>query len=72
MRHTLLPAATLTLWILNVVYVVGVAARPHLDFEPGQRLLAVITVVVTIAWLLRREGIEYRIGYRHGRNDRDK
>jgi 4-amino-4-deoxy-L-arabinose transferase-like glycosyltransferase len=73
MRHMLLlPATTLALWILNVGYVAIAARWPHLTFEPGQRLLAIITIVVSIAWLLRREGIEYRIGYRHGRNDRDR
>ena len=70
MRHMLLPATTMTLWILNVGYVATTVRWPHLMFEPGQRLLATITIVVTIAWLLKRQGIEYRIGYRHGRRDK--
>lgn len=77
MRHMLLPATTLALWILNILYVIAVV-HPAIPitgrgaFEAGQRLLATITVVVTVAWLLKRQGIEYRIGYRHGQEDRDK
>lgn len=71
MRHKLLPATTLTLWILNAVVVACEAAGlRHLDdFDAGQRLLIGITIVVTIAWLLRREGIEFKIGYRQSSKD---
>lgn len=70
MRHTL-PTATTTLWILNVGYVIlaeiDAGIRMH---APGQRLLIGIAITVTVAWLLHRHGIEYRIGYRQGRQDR--
>lgn len=70
MRHRLLPVLTILLWIVNVAYAAAVPVWPHLDMhDAGQRLLVGIAVVVTIAWLLRRQGIEYRIGYRQGRKD---
>lgn len=73
MRHRLLPTATASLWVINVIYVIAIPAWPRLDdFDSGQRLLVGITIAVTLAWLLRREGIEYRIGYRHGRSDQKK
>jgi hypothetical protein len=73
MRHTLLPGTTALLWILNVAYVAAIPVWPHIDaWDAGQRLLVMVTIVVTIAWLLRRQGIEYRIGYRHGREDREE
>jgi cytochrome b subunit of formate dehydrogenase len=71
MRHRLLPAATALLWIINVSYVAITHGWPHVgNYDSGQRLLLCATLAITLAWLLDRSGIEYRIGYRHGRNDR--
>lgn len=69
----LLTVTTVSLWIVNVVIAVAEAlGLPHLDdFDSGQRLLVGIMVVSTFAWILRRAGIEYRIGYRQGHDDRD-
>ncbi|MEU4332372.1 hypothetical protein [Nonomuraea dietziae] len=70
MRHMLLPAAAALLWVINVAYAAALMGWPQLsDYDAGQRLFVGIAITVTIAWLLRRQGIEYRIGYRHGRND---
>jgi hypothetical protein len=71
MRHKLLPTTTMGLWIINVAYVAAIPGWPHLDdYDSGQRLLLGITLAATLAWLLDRSGIEYRIGYRQGRRDR--
>lgn len=70
MRHKLLAATTALLWLLNFGFVAAIQWWPDLgEFESVQRLLVGITLAVTFAWLLRRPGIEYRIGYRHGRKD---
>ncbi|MFD1940572.1 hypothetical protein ACFSKW_54875 [Nonomuraea mangrovi] len=70
MRHMLLPAAATLLWVINVAYVAAIPQWPHLgDYDAGQLLLVGIAITVTIAWLLHRQGIEYRIGYRHGQDD---
>lgn len=73
MRHKLLGPTTLLLWVLNAVFVCAAHWWPNLDnYDSAQRLLVGIMIVVTIAWLLHRAGIEFRIGYRQGRKDRDK
>ncbi|MFB9209624.1 hypothetical protein ACFFV7_51170 [Nonomuraea spiralis] len=70
----LLPTTTALLWILNVAYVAAErTAWPTLgEWESGQRLLIGTMIVFTIAWLLEKQGIEYRIGYRQGQQDRDQ
>lgn len=71
MLHKLLGPATMTLWALNFAFVAAIWWWPDLDeFDSGQRLLIGMTIAVTVAWLLRQAGIEYRIGYRHGRKDK--
>lgn len=72
MRHKMLTATTMGLWIINVVYVAAIhSGWPQLaGYDSGQRLFLCFAVVITLAWLLERAGIEYRIGYRHGRQDR--
>lgn len=73
MRHLLLPASVVILWIANLAYLVAVPIWPHVDkYDSGQRLLVGVAIAVTIAWLIKRQGIEYKIGYRHGRKDQKK
>ena len=73
MRHTLMGPATMVLWALNVALVAAIHWWPIIDrFDSAQRLLLGVTIAVTVAWLMRRPGIEYRIGYRQGREDNDK
>lgn len=73
MRQRLLPTLTILIWIANVAYLVAVPIWPGVDdYDSGQRLLVGIAVVTTIAWLLKRQGIEYRIGYRQGRKDQPR
>lgn len=70
MLHKLLGPTTMMLWVLNFAFVTAIRWWPDLDENgAGQRLLIGITIAVTVAWLLQRAGIEYRIGYRHGRED---
>ncbi|GAA3209559.1 hypothetical protein [Nonomuraea helvata] len=74
MRH-ILPIAAAILWLANLVYVAAITWMPlawHESnrLEPVQLLTVGAAVAVTIAWQLHRQGIEYRIGYRHGRADR--
>ncbi|MFI6813731.1 hypothetical protein ACIBG7_15025 [Nonomuraea sp. NPDC050328] len=72
--HKLLPALTILLWIANVAVVaIEHLVWPQIDeYDTGQRLLLGITITITIAWLLHKRGIEYKIGYRQGRQDRSK
>ncbi|TDE39947.1 hypothetical protein E1295_32235 [Nonomuraea mesophila] len=69
MRSMLLTSTTTALWVVNVLYVIAIRIAIMEPWPASQRLLLGITIAVTIAWLLHRNCLEYRIGYRHGRHD---
>jgi len=65
MRRKLLAAATVTAWVLGVVF----AAFETLHGMQDIALAAGITGMVWLLWTRHVEGLEFRAGYWQGRAD---
>lgn len=68
----LIPVGAITLWIATFIYSLIVLVWPVEGLAPLQRIVTTAAAVLTLMWWMDRCGLEYRVGYRHGRKNKNR